>query len=98
MRCVLRASNPLLIFACVSFTLCLHASSIVAVGAKTRTKPDNNVIRVWTVGSPHTGALPAAVVPPALRQRAENLGYTIEIEAFRANGFAVKFRQALQDH
>ena len=92
MRCVRRASNFLLIFACVSLTLCFHASAITA-----RT-PDNKVIRVWTVGSPHTGALPPAVVPPQLRQRAEMLGLTIEIEAFRANGFAAKFRQALLTH
>jgi len=42
--------------------------------------------------------LPKAVVPPELRQRAEKLGYTIEVETFRASGFAAKFRQALQDH
>jgi hypothetical protein len=33
-----------------------------------------------------------------LRERAESLGYTIEIEAFRASGFAAKFREALQYH
>lgn len=57
----------------------------------------SDLIRVWIVGSPHTGALPPAVVPSELRRRAESLGYTIELEAFQANGFASKFRQALLD-
>ena len=98
MRCVRVSSNHLHIFACVLLTLFLHASSNAPVGARTPSKSNSNVIRVWTVGSPHTGALPAAVVPPELRQRAESLGYTIKIEAFRASGFAARFRQALQDH
>lgn len=79
-------------------TLFLCASSIAPAGAATTSKSSNTTIRIWTVGSPHTGALPRAVVPPELRQRADSLGYTIEIEAFRASGFATKFRQALQDH
>ena len=89
-----RTSSFPLIFACVLLTLFLHAP----VSATTLTKSSNNVIRVWTVGSPHTGALPPAVVPPAVRQRAESLGYTIQIETFRANGFAARFRQAFQNH
>lgn len=98
MKCSHLTSNSPLIFACVLLTLFLHASSIAPVGANTLTKSSSNVIRVWTVGSPHSGALPPAVVPSALRQRAESLGYTIQIEAFRANGFAARFRQALQNH
>src|SRR6185295_6382794 len=82
----------------VSLILFLYASSIAPVDAARQTKPSSNLIRVWTVGSPHTDALPKAVVPPELRQRAEKLGYTIEVETFRASGFAAKFRQALQDH
>lgn len=96
MRCT--SSSSLLIFACVLLTLFLHATSTAPVGATTLPKSSSNVIRVWTVGSPHTGALPPAVVPPELRQRAESLGYIIEVEAFRASGFAAKFRQALHSH
>lgn len=73
----------------VLLTLFLHAMP---------SKSSSNLIRVWTVGSPHTNVLPPAVVPPELRQRAEGLGYTIEIEAFRADGFATKFRQALESN
>ena len=69
-----------------------------SVSTATPSKSNGSLIRIWTIGSPHTGALPRAVVPPELRQRAQSLGYTVEIEAFRANGFATKFRQALLDH
>jgi hypothetical protein len=93
MRCVRIVSGSTLIFACVLLTL--FASSIAPVSTA---NPGSNVIRVWTVGSPHTGALPRAVVPPELRERAKSLGYTIEVEAFRASGFAAKFREALQNH
>jgi hypothetical protein len=93
MRCIRIASTYLL--ACFSLILFLRASSIAPVSAA---NPSSNLIRVWTVGSPHTGALPRAVVPPELRKRAESLGYTIEVEAFRASGFSAKFRQALQNN
>lgn len=88
MRCVRIVSGSTLIFAFVLLTL-------APVG---HTKSNTNVIRVWTVGSPHTNALPPAVVPPELRQRAESLGYTIQVETFRAGGFTDKFREALQTH
>lgn len=93
MRCIRIVSSYLL--ACLSLILFLHTGSTVRVSAA---KSSSNLIRVWTVGSPHTGALPRAVVPRELRQRAEKLGYTIEVEAFRAGGFAAKFREALQNH
>lgn len=91
MRCIRITSSYLL--ACLALILFLRAGPVAPVSAA-----NQNVIRVWTVGSPHTGALPRAVVPPELRQRAESLGYTIEVEAFRANGFAARFREALQTH
>ena len=98
MRSVRIASGFLHLFACGLLTLFLHASSIAPADARTPSRSSSNVIRIWTVGSPHTGVLPPAVVPRELRERAESLGYTIEIEAFRASGFAAKFREALQYH
>ena len=98
MRCARLVSSSLLICACVLLTLFFHASSIAPVGATAPSKSSSNVIRIWNVGSPHTGALPSAAVPPELRKRAESLGYTIEVESFRASGFAAKFRQALHSH
>lgn len=97
MRCARMSSRSLLIFACVLLALYLGVGPTAPVGA-TSTKANSNVIRVWTVGSPHRGELPPAVVPLELRQGAERLGYTIEVETFRASGFAAKFRDALQNH
>jgi len=76
-------SSSLHIFAGVLLITFLHASSNAPVGAATSPKSKSNLIKIWTVGSPYTGALPRAVVPPDLRQRAESLGYTIEVEAFQ---------------
>lgn len=101
MKRVLIASSSLHIFACVLLTLLVNASSIARAGAASATTPpktNNNLIRIWIVGSPHTNALPPAVIPPELQQRAESLGYTIAIEAFRPSGFAAHFHQALQNH
>ena len=56
------------------------------------------VIRVWKVGSPHTGALPETTFSPALQQEAEKLGYRIEVEPFKAEGFAAKFWRAVDQH
>lgn len=88
------SSNSILVLASVFLTLSLHGPA----GAATRSKAPGDLIRIWIVGSPHTGALPPPVVSPELKQRTERLGYTIEVESFPASGFAAKFRQALQDH
>jgi len=94
MRGIRIVSSPIPVLACVFLTLFLHAPA----GAATRARTTGDLIRIWIVGSPHTGALPPAVVSPVFKQRTERLGYTIEVESFRTNGFAAKFRQALQDH
>ena len=92
MRCARICSSSLLI---LLLTLFLPASSLSPPGAA---QTSSKVIRVWTIGSPHTGALPPAVAPPALLRRAESLGYTIEVETLRASGFVDRFRQAVQEH
>lgn len=94
MRRIRIASSSIIVLSCVLLTLFLHAPA----DAATRSKPTGDLIRIWIVGSPHSGALPPPVVPPELKQRSERLGYTIEVESFRASGFAAIFRQALQDH
>lgn len=96
MERILMASRSLRIVIGILLTLVLQAGSPTPV--KGAPQLNNKVIRVWVVGSPHTNILPAAVVPPDLRQRAERLGYTIEIEAFLPSGFAAQFHQALQTH
>jgi len=90
MRCLRPVSSFLPFFAGVLLILSVHPDS--------RAQSRNDLIRVWAVGSPYTGVVPPDVVPRELSQRAESLGYKIEIEAFRANGFAARFRQAIQDH
>lgn len=101
MKNILMASRSLRVFACVCITLFLPANSIApnsVVRAAVPAKPNSGLIRIWTVGSPHKNNLPTTVIPPELRQRAESLGYTIEIEAFRPDSFAAYFHQALQNH
>jgi hypothetical protein len=58
----------------------------------------NNVIHVWSVGSPFSGAIPQTSVPADLEQQAQNLGYTIEVQNFRAAGFASIFHEAVAAH
>src|ERR1041384_2309328 len=92
MRCLrLAALSSLPLFACVLLMFS-------PIGAATPSQSNNNLIHVWIVGSPYTGALPPDVVSREFSQRAEGLGYKIEVESFRAAGFAARFRQALQDH
>ena len=99
MKRILMASRSLHVVACVFVALFLHATAIVGVArAAGPAKPGSSLIRIWIVGSPHTNALPPAVIPPDLKQRAESLGYTIQIEAFRPDTFAAHFHQALQTH
>jgi hypothetical protein len=101
MKRVLMTSRSRRILACILLTLFLHAGSFVpcdAARATTTSTPNSKLIRIWIVGSPHTNELPPAVIPSELRQRAESIGYTIEIEAFRPSGFAAHFHQALQNH
>lgn len=99
---ILMASRSLRIVICILFTLLFHAGLGVPgdvaldVRAATPSQPNSKVIRIWIVGSPHTNDLPAAVIPPELRQRAESLGYFLEIQAFRPSGFAAYFHEAVQ--
>ena len=61
-------------------------------------QPQTGLIRVWKIGSPHSGALPDPVIAPTLQHEAEKLGYTIEVEALTAAGFATRFSEALDQH
>ena len=80
-----------------SLVLIVYGGLIAQVNAATHARA-NNVIRIWIIGSPHTGDLPKPIVPSEFRRQVENLGYTIDVQTFRAMGFAAKFRQALQEH
>ncbi len=90
------SSRILNIFSCGALLFIFHGSVIAQADASP--KPKRTVIRVWTVGSPHTNELPRAIVPAELQRKAESLGYTLDVETHRAVGFAARFRQALEEH
>jgi hypothetical protein len=52
-------------------------------------------IRIWRIGSPHTGDRPGSTVPPGLEKEWAALGFHVEIETFRASGFAATFFEAV---
>jgi hypothetical protein len=73
-------------------------STVTVADANATRSRANNVIHVWAIGSPNNGVLPNITVPTGLQRQAENLGYTIEINSFRAAGFAETLGQAVRDH
>ena len=54
-------------------------------------------IRIWKVGSPHSGDTPHTELPPALAREAGSRGWRLSIEAFPAQGFAGRFFAAVRD-
>jgi hypothetical protein len=69
-------------FACSAF----FALLIVTPQAQTGT-----TIRIWKVGSPHTGDTPDTEMPPALAREAGSRGWRLSIDAFPAQAFADRF-------
>ncbi|HYW70662.1 MAG TPA: hypothetical protein VE961_06495, partial [Pyrinomonadaceae bacterium] len=57
-----------------------------------------NVIRIWSVGSPHSGAFLRTTVPPDLQAQARALGYDLVVEGFLAAGFPERLHQAVATH
>jgi hypothetical protein len=53
-------------------------------------------IRIWKVGSPHSGDTPHTELPPALAREAGSRGWRLSIEAFPAQGFAGRFFAAVR--
>jgi hypothetical protein len=51
-------------------------------------------IRVWRVGSPHTGETPPTDLPAALAREARSRGWRLTVDAFPAQGFAARFMAA----
>ena len=54
-------------------------------------------IRVWKVGSPHTGETPDTDIPPALTREANSRGSRLTVDAFPAHGFTGRFMAAARD-
>lgn len=65
---------------------------LVTPGAQTAA-----TIRIWKVGSPHTGDIPHTGLPPALAREAATRGWRLSIEAFPAQGVAGRFFAALRE-
>src|SRR6266446_4090923 len=55
-----------------------------------------NTIEVWLVGSPHSGNTPARVVPVSFTGNFGSHGFTVDVEAFPAKGFAARFADAVR--
>jgi hypothetical protein len=75
-------------FACAAFAVLLLLTPQAQTGP---------TIRIWKVGSPHSGATPHNWMPPALAREAGSRGWRLSIEAFPAQGFASRFFVAVRD-
>lgn len=51
-------------------------------------------IRIWKIGSPHSGGVPPTTVSPVLQQQLARRGIGVEVQAFPAKGFAELFSDA----
>lgn len=65
---------------------------LVAPQAQTAT-----TIRVWKVGSPHTGNTPHTRIPPTLAREIRSRGWRLTVTAFPAEGFARRFFAARRE-
>jgi hypothetical protein len=77
-----------------SAAIALFLSFVVALspGSSATT---NQVIRIWRVGSPHTGDTPQATAASRFRQDAARHGVRVTVESFPARGFAALFADAV---
>jgi hypothetical protein len=57
----------------------------------------DTTIRIWKVGSPHTGDTPHTDVPPLLAREVASRGWRLSIDAFPAQSFADWFFAAVRD-
>jgi hypothetical protein len=63
------------------------------MGASCASPPQ--VIRVWAIGSPHTGDTPDAAIPPLLRDEFARRDLQLHVEAMPAENFAGRFTKAV---
>jgi hypothetical protein len=82
-----RSSPPDTFVYLLAFSL-LAATAVLTPSAESQQRPGSSttaspsaekVITVWKVGSPHSGDMPDATVPPDLESSAEELGYKLSI-------------------
>jgi hypothetical protein len=75
-------------FACTVFATLLLVTPLAQKGT---------TIRIWKVGSPHTGDTPHTEVPPLLAREVASRGWRLSIDAFPAQSFADWFFAAVRD-
>ena len=75
-------------FTCTALALLLVLTPQAQKGA---------TIRIWKVGSPHTGNTPDSEVPTSLARDVASRGWRMSIEAFPPQGFADRFFAAVRD-
>ena len=68
-----------------------RATAFAALLVVTPQAQTGTTIRIWKVGSPHTGDTPHTEMPPALAREAGSRGWRLSIEAFPAQAFADRF-------
>src|SRR5207249_2278709 len=61
----------------------------------TASHPTGKLIKVWRVGSPHSGEIPPKTLPADFMKVAADLGYTLDVEVMPAEGFAERFFDSL---
>ena len=79
----------------LQLTALVAGVACVLTPALASTATADESIRIWRVGSPHTGARPTSSVPPDLEQEWAALGFHVALETFRASGFAARFFEAV---
>jgi serine/threonine protein kinase len=83
----------------VALFVALAVLALVAAGfAIVVALPRETPIRVWKVGSPHTGDTPDATAPLGLTQSASRMGMKLQVTGFPAKGFAQRFFEAMERH
>ena len=75
-------------FTCTALALLLLLTPQAEKGA---------TIRIWKVGSPHTGDTPDSKVPASLARDVASRGWRLSIDAFPPQGFADRFFAAVRD-
>jgi hypothetical protein len=72
----------------------LACSAFAALLLATAQAQPHTTIRVWKVGSPHTGHIPPTHLPAALAREVGSRGWRLTVEGFPAQGFATRFMAA----
>src|SRR4030095_12342861 len=79
------------------FHTCACSTAFAVLLLVTPQAQTGTTLRIWKVGSPHTGDTPHTEMPRALAREAGSRGWRLSIEAFPAQGFTGRFFAAVSD-